>query len=724
MMRGTPNQRRTATGVARAAGSTALVVLGALLLALSIVALWANDTLFDGDRFSGTAVDAVQQAPVRAEITRVVVEQLIAQKPDLITVRPLLETVANTAITSPFFKKVLISALLQVHHTLFDTERGTLVLNLSDAMILVINGLKAFDATLVEGIPAEVQAGLITIAERNYATALVEIADDVALIALVLPLLALLAFAAAILLSRNRRGAVTSAGIATALAAVFLWLALDIGRGILLDQFSSEATADAVRAVWDTFLASLHAWLWVMGIAGVVLAAAASATLRVAEARAQLEALRRRLTTIPDSRAGRLVYAAGALLLGAVMVAYPDSVVSIAVRAAGLLALYFGGTELLRLTGLAAHAQTEGARPPKPLGVSFNPRPLAGAALAVACVFAGLVLWFNRDTLRGDSIAEAGEIQRCNGFSALCDRPLNEVAFAGSHNSMSAARSSGWYLANHDGTMDEQLNAGIRAFLIDAHYGFNAEKGVRTDFASNPHRAKIEAEIGPEAIAAATRLGDRMGKVSANAKREVFLCHGFCELGATPLVSGLRSFTDFLKANPHDVLIIFFEDYVSPEEIENGFKKSGLDQYVYTHTPGQPWPTLRQMIEAETRVLVLSENAGDQARPAWYHDGWALAQETTYQFSTIDSFVCTPNRGKAENSLFLINHWLEKMPSSPGDAAIINAYDFLLARARRCQQERVILPNIFAINFFEIGDLLRVTDALNGVDSSQRETPR
>jgi hypothetical protein len=58
-----------------------------------------------------------------------------------------------------------------------------------------------------------------------------------------------------------------------------------------------------------------------------------------------------------------------------------------------------------------------------------------------------------------------------NGFAALCDRPLNEVAFAGAHNSMSAATSPGWLFAENDYGIPAQLDYGVRAQLWKSHYG-------------------------------------------------------------------------------------------------------------------------------------------------------------------------------------------------------------------------------------------------------------
>jgi hypothetical protein len=280
---------------------------------------------------------------------------------------------------------------------------------------------------------------------------------------------------------------------------------------------------------------------------------------------------------------------------------------------------------------------------------------------------------------------------------------------------MSAAREPGWYFASHDGGIPVQIQTGIRGFLIDTHYGFEGRNGVATDLSNPQQRAQIESALDPAMIDAANRLTSRRSGVQPGTKREVYLCHGFCELGATRLDTALGQVHDFLKENPHEVIILFFEDYVSPEDTEAAFVRSRLIDYVYTHTPDAPWPTLEEMIQRDQRVLVLSENVGDKPAPAWYHDGFSLAQETPFTFKQVADFNCLPNRGHPENPLFQINHWIEKMPPIPGDSAIVNTFDLLLARGQKCWDERGRMPNIVAVNFYEIGDLLRVVDKLNGV---------
>ena len=76
------------------------------------------------------------------------------------------------------------------------------------------------------------------------------------------------------------------------------------------------------------------------------------------------------------------------------------------------------------------------------------------------------------------------------------------------------------------------------------------------------------------------------------------------------------------------------------------------------------------------------------------------------------------NRGGDAGSLFLVNNCVETTPApKPSSAAIVNAYSFLLTCAKKCEQKRRPIPNIIAVNFYRTGDLMKVTDRLNGVAS-------
>lgn len=262
-----------------------------------------------------------------------------------------------------------------------------------------------------------------------------------------------------------------------------------------------------------------------------------------------------------------------------------------------------------------------------------------------------------------------GEELVCNGHSELCSRPYNEVVFPCTHNAHSAT-SEGYTLnANHRKGVPEQLEAGIRAMMLDVYL----EDDVTT------------------------------------------LCHGPCGLGSQPHIEVVEALHDFLVANPGEVITIIYQDDVPPSAIEADFVATGLVDYVYTHTSGDPWPTLGEMVEADTRLVITAESGSPP--PDWYHHAWDLIWDTPYSHKSVDDFSCELNRGSLSNDLFLINHWVNNildLPSEP-DAMIVNAYDVLHDRATECLGETGRLPNFIGIDFYQQGDLIAVVDDLNGV---------
>ena len=175
---------------------------------------------------------------------------------------------------------------------------------------------------------------------------------------------------------------------------------------------------------------------------------------------------------------------------------------------------------------------------------------------------------------------------------------------------------------------------------------------MKTDLASDiGSREKFDKAVGKEGIDAAMRIRDRLaGKEEG--PRGLYLCHGFCELGATPLVAALRSVHEFLVQNPDEVLVFGIEDYVSPQDLAAAFAESGLDGLVYRGPATPPWPTLREMIDSRQRVLVLLES-GRKGVP-WLHPVYeGLLQETSYRFLHPSEMSCEANRGGTSGSFFL-----------------------------------------------------------------------
>ena len=93
--------------------------------------------------------------------------------------------------------------------------------------------------------------------------------------------------------------------------------------------------------------------------------------------------------------------------------------------------------------------------------------------------------------------------------------------------------------------------------------------------------------------------------------------------------------------------------------------------------------------------------------PLTWHQAFEVLQETPYRFERPEELSCRANRGGTSGSLFQINHWLTTTPTArPSNAEIFNTREFLLDRARQCQRERGMLPNVLAVDFAGTGDVV------------------
>jgi len=200
---------------------------------------------------------------------------------------------------------------------------------------------------------------------------------------------------------------------------------------------------------------------------------------------------------------------------------------------------------------------------------------------------------------------------------------------------------------------------------------------------------------------------------------ESFGARGYQIGAADELLPTLRKALDdvyeFLVSHPQEVIVMVIQDEgVTPQDVAAQFAASGLDALVYRGPAEPPWPTLREMAESDQRVVVMAEN--NSSGVPWYHQAFEVMQETPYTFHDTTQFSEAPNRGGTTGSLLLMNHWIETAPMpKPSNAAMVNAYDFLLRRARRFQRTRGHLPNFVAVDFYATGDLMRVVQTLNDV---------
>jgi hypothetical protein len=298
----------------------------------------------------------------------------------------------------------------------------------------------------------------------------------------------------------------------------------------------------------------------------------------------------------------------------------------------------------------------------------------------------------------------------CNGHVELCDRRLDQVAFATTHNAMSSV-ANGFVGPEQTRSIADQLAGGIRALMLDVYTGTPTTDHVCTD--PTPLKvAQIKRQYGQATVDQLLAFRNQQCPPAGGPTAALYLCHSFCEGGATRFDEQLAGIAAFLDAHPHDVVVLMLEDYSPAADIMAAFDRAGLTKKLVHHRSGAPWPTLGQLTKQRKQLVVFSQHEGGKL-PGLL-DQYGEMNETPYSFKSIAEFTCAPNRGPAKARLLLVNHWIDA-PDTLTAAQAANAYAVLDPRVKQCQQERKHLPNFVAVNFAENGDLARVVDELNGV---------
>jgi hypothetical protein len=688
-----------------------LLVLATLALAVGELTLYAREAVFDSASFSARATSTLDDAEVREVIARRATDQLVRAEPDLVGARPIIEATTDGVVRARAFQSLFEKAVRDLHRSVFTRDRDTATFTIADVGVLVSEGLRQVSPQVAERIPESVKTSLLNVSEGGLGTDLAQVAEEARFLSILGPLLALVLFAASVAVAVNRRDAIRRVGIALAAVGIGFVVVYSVGRSLVMAQFEGDGRTVA-SVVWEAFLRDFRTWNLILAVAGVVLAAAAAALLRPVDVGRPLRRAWDAVARTPERPVPRAARALGFVALGIAIIAERETLLTLALVLLGAYVLYLGVAELLRMSLPAEPERTAPARSRRP------GRPVAAAAVAALAAVAIVGLFAVAALGGGEEEEPPVAITECNGFARLCDRPLNEIAFATTHNAMSAPDYPGYLFAQQDARMVRQLDAGVRALAFDTHYGRQAGSRVATSLDPDVSRGELLAEgVSPAAIDAALRLRARiLGREQG--PRRTWLCHGFCEVGAVGFTAELKEIRDWVVAHPTDVLVFIIEDDITPQDTETAFRESGLLDFVYTGRWGPPWPTLRALIEADQRVVVMGEN--DPKGVDWYHPAYDVTQETPFHFTSAAQLEagasCEPNRGGTDKPFFLVNHWVDSSPyPRPSNARGVNAYDFLSERVERCRRERRAFPNFVSIDFYREGDVFRLVDELNGV---------
>ena len=281
---------------------------------------------------------------------------------------------------------------------------------------------------------------------------------------------------------------------------------------------------------------------------------------------------------------------------------------------------------------------------------------------------------------RGFDPLDSDSMMSCHGEAVYCLRTYDDFTFPETHNAYSTVEDQFLIGVNHYTGLQWQWDDGIRAFMVDSH-----------------HRSYENTSA-----------------------EDVRFCHGTgqffhpCQFGEVDAFEWISLLGSLMNNSSGDVVTLLIENYVPAEHLEFLFKETGMYERIYTHTLGEPWPGLGDLVLAGTNLVVFWEQSQNDDFP-WLHDFGVFSWTTDYAEDNPEDMTCTVYRGDGSQPVWHLNNWLTSAFGLPDPirATDVNDYDNLLERALECWEIMDNRPTFIAVDYWEEGEITNVTITMN-----------
>jgi hypothetical protein len=303
-----------------------------------------------------------------------------------------------------------------------------------------------------------------------------------------------------------------------------------------------------------------------------------------------------------------------------------------------------------------------------------------------------------------DISAAAASSSACNNSPELCSRAYNNITFMGAHDS---------------------------AFLRDASTG--------NSIAGNQF---LNATVALDA-------GIRLLQAQVHNENGVLrLCHSLCSLlDAGTLEAWLGKIKYWMDQHPNEVVTLLLVNADNDDVSSYGrvYESSGISKYGYTPTSTSAtgfWPTLQQMIDANTRLVTFIASITASTAYPYLLPEFTYVFETEFEVLSPSGFNCSLDRPASAqsavsaigtNMLPLLNHF---MYTSLGSGILIpnvgsidttnspstTTAGALGTHAMQCMREWGIKPSFVLVDFYDKGPAIDTADLMNSVTITGRGT--
>lgn len=286
--RAAAERRRREHHRARTTLAAVLVILGAILAPLSVVSVWASNTVGSQDQYVATVAPLATDPAIRSAVTTRVTDAVYARLdvPTLVAgalppraqvltqpisngVKSFINTVVSRIVTSPQFATFWEQANRAAHAQLVGALEGTstagvsvhnnqVTLDLSQLVAQVKSRLSASGLTIVDKIPTGSIRGTVTIFQSDKLGQIQGLYNALQTVGVWMPIIAAALLVAGVLLAPRRRRAIAWAAFGVLVMVLIATLVFYFGRNYYLThlppQIHSRAAAAAAFDILTRFL--------------------------------------------------------------------------------------------------------------------------------------------------------------------------------------------------------------------------------------------------------------------------------------------------------------------------------------------------------------------------------------------------------------------------------------------------------------------------------------
>lgn len=302
----------------------------------------------------------------------------------------------------------------------------------------------------------------------------------------------------------------------------------------------------------------------------------------------------------------------------------------------------------------------------------------------------------------------------------ILSKRYNEVTFVTAHNGQSFLKNQflsflpGSNISNQAWSIPEQLEHGVQAMKIPVHpYQGNA-------YACHGLSPGNREDIKNKLCKKLSILKETCDQILD----ELNPC--MLDPATTKFSNVLRELKIFLENNPERIFTLFIEDKTGNlEQLADLFAESGLEPFIYKQPQNREWPTLKEMIKNNQRLIVFmsrdSDNYGNSLdKYAFFNSKNFFIAESRYNFRSIlslekDRYGTEDEKlfskiieRDPDNKLWVLQHFVTPTLGGAADSSkVVNAWPFLQRRISE-YQSHLGKPNFVWLDFLTDVDVANI----------------